>query len=445
MLGKNSASINKTYDFWRKNLMLSMIIGYATFYLTRKSVNFVMPVMQTELHLDKSDIGWIASLFYLTYGLSKFLSGIFHDQYGYRWFMGAGLVMTGVMNIIFAYCLSFPALLLVWALNGFFQGWGWPPCARLLTHWYSRNERGFWWGLWNISINLGGMSIPLLTAWLATHFSWQIALVIPGLIGIVMGLWLCMQLKGTPAEEGLPTVGVWRRDIFELRQEQVSPPTPMLTILKGSILFNRMIWLLGFSYILIYLIRMAINDWGNIWLSETHGANLLSANAILSLFEMGGLLGALCSGWGSDLLFRGQRAPMILLFSLGLFIAVTALWLMPIHHYALLAACFFSIGFFVFGPQMLIGLAATEYCHKNAAGTVTGYLGLYAYLGAAIAGWPLSQVMAHYGWTGMFVLLTSAAALMGLLLMPLLIADVSKREHLVGPLSFSDDDTFKRF
>ncbi len=116
MLGKNLASINKTYDFWRKNLMLSMIIGYATFYLTRKSVNFVMPVMQTELHLDKGDIGWIASLFYLTYGLSKFLSGIFHDQYGYRWFMGAGLVMTGVMNIIFAYCLSFPALLLVWAL-----------------------------------------------------------------------------------------------------------------------------------------------------------------------------------------------------------------------------------------------------------------------------------------------------------------------------------------
>ena len=58
------------------------------------------------------------------------------------------------------------------------------------------------------------MSIPLLTAWLATHFSWQIALVIPGLIGIVMGLWLCMQLKGTPAEEGLPTVGVWRRDIL---------------------------------------------------------------------------------------------------------------------------------------------------------------------------------------------------------------------------------------
>ncbi|MGO2345167.1 MAG: MFS transporter, partial [Providencia sp.] len=357
------------------------------------------------------------------------------------WFMGVGLVMTGVLNIVFAYCLSFPALLIVWTLNGFFQGWGWPPCARILTHWYSRNERGFWWGLWNISINLGGMLLPLLTALLATHYSWQMALIVPGIIGVVIGLWLCRQLKGTPQEEQLPTVGQWRHDVLELRQERLSPPLPMLSILKETILFNRMIWLLGFSYILVYLIRMAINDWGNLWLTETHGTNLLSANATLSLFELGGLLGAVCSGWGSDILFKGQRAPMILLFSLGLVVSVSALWLTPIHHYALLAVCFFAIGFFVFGPQMLIGLAATEYCHKQAAGTVTGYLGLYAYLGAAIAGWPLSQVIANYGWSGMFALLASAAALMGLLLMPLLIANVSKREHLAGTVSLSNNKT----
>lgn len=65
------------------------------------------------------------------------------------------------------------------------------------------------------------------------------------------------------------------------------PPMPMLTILKEAIIFNRMIWLLGFSYILVYLIRMAINDWGNLWLTERHGTNLLSANATLSLFELG--------------------------------------------------------------------------------------------------------------------------------------------------------------
>lgn len=74
---------------------------------------------------------------------------------------------------------------------------------------------------------------------------------------------------------------------------------------------------------------------------------------------------------------------------------------------------------------MLIGLAAVECGHKGAAGSITGFLGLFAYLGAALAGWPLSQVIEGYGWSGMFSLLSIAAVLMGLLLMPLLMASVT--------------------
>ena len=38
-----------------------------------------------------------------------------------------------------------------------------------------------------------------------------------------------------------------------------------------------------------------------------------------------------------------------------------------------------TIGFFVFGPQMLIGMAAAECSHKEAAGAATGFVGLFAY------------------------------------------------------------------
>lgn len=421
-------SITAHYRYWRGRLLISMVVGYAAFYLTRRSVTFAMPVMQVELGLDKADIGLLGTLFYLAYGGSKFVSGMVHDRIGARWFMGVGLLMTGVLNIAFAFSASLPALLVVWTLNGFFQGWGWPPCARLLTHWYSRNERGLWWGCWNTSINIGGAAVPLLSGALAASQGWQAALLIPGAIAIVLGGILCRQLCGTPREEGLPTVGQWRRDPLELRQEQQSPPMSLGQMLNRTILRNGIIWILALSYVLVYLIRIALNDWGNLWLTESHGVQLLSANATVMLFELGGLLGALFAGWGSDLLFRGQRAPMILLFSLGLFLSVTAIWLVPIHHYALLAVNFFSIGFFVFGPQMLIGLAATEYAHKEAAGTVTGFLGLFAYLGAALAGWPLAQWMQFYGWSGFFALLTLAAACVGLLLMPLMMAGTSRSQ-----------------
>lgn len=427
---------NRTYHYWRVRLMATMVVGYATFYLTRKSVNFVMPEMQVQLGLEISDIGLLSTLFYLTYGCSKFLSGVFNDTSNVRWVMGFGLLMTGILNIIFTFCHSLTGLLIVWTLNGFFQGWGWPPCAKMLTSWYSRNERGFWWGCWNTSINLGGAAMPLIAGLSATLYGWQAALIMPGIIAILLGLWLCRQPFIKPKQFNLPTVGQWRNDALELEQEKQSPPLPISTILLKSILFNRSIWLLGFAYVLVYLIRMALNDWGNIWLSMNLDTSLLSANVPLSLFEIGGLCGGLFAGWGSDLLFRGQRAPMITLFSIGLFLSVTALWLSPIHNlspahnYSLMMICFFSVGFFIFGPQMLIGLAATEYTHKDASATVTGVLGLFAYWGAALAGWPLARIIENYGWSGFFTLLTIAATAIGFMLIPLVVANsVSNPQH----------------
>ena len=126
--------VNARYHYWRPRLMAAMVMGYAAFYLTRKSVNYAMPVMQLELGLDKGDIGLLGTLFYLAYGGSKFVSGIVSDRTQARWIMGIGLMMTGVLNVVFTLCHTLPALLIVWTLNGFFQGWGWPPCCQLA--WY---------------------------------------------------------------------------------------------------------------------------------------------------------------------------------------------------------------------------------------------------------------------------------------------------------------------
>ncbi len=95
------------------------------------------------------------------------------------------------------------------------------------------------------------------------------------------------------------------------------------------------------SYVLVYIVRTAINDWGNLYLTEQHHYSLLSANGALSLFEVGGFLGSLVGGWGSDKLFGGNRGPMILLFAMGIFLAVAALWVMPVTSYILQSGCFF--------------------------------------------------------------------------------------------------------
>lgn len=40
-------------------------------------------------------------------------------------------------------------------------------------------------------------------------------------------------------------------------------------ILTKYVLLNPYIWLLSFCYVLVYVVRAAINDWGNLYMSET--------------------------------------------------------------------------------------------------------------------------------------------------------------------------------
>ncbi|MBY8089052.1 MFS transporter [Vibrio fluvialis] len=409
---------NQAYRYWRIQLMVSMYVGYAVFYLTRKSFNFALPGMLTDLGLDYSDLGLLGTLFYLTYGVSKFVSGLMIDHSRSRYFMGLGLLATGIVNIAFGFSSSLLAFTLLWTVNAFFQGWGWPACAKILTSWYSRSERGFWWSIWNTCHNLSGALIPVAIGFISLNFGWRYGFIVPGCVAVLVGIWLCYRIQEKPTEMGLPSVGQWRNDALELEHEKEGQGLPFNVAVYRYVLTNRYIWLLCGSYLLVYVVRIAINDWGALYLVERHAFDVLSANSAVSMFEVGGFLGSLFGGWGSDRYFHGNRAPMNLIFALGIFASVAALWLTPVDHIGFLAGCFFCIGFFVFGPQMMIGMAAAECARKDLAGTATGFIGLFSYLGAALASYPMSLAIEHWGWEGFFCLITAAAAVISLQLLP---------------------------
>ncbi len=419
-MSKFTPEIDRTYGYWRVHLMFAMYLGYAGFYLTRKSFNFAVPEMIAVLGVDKSDIGLMATLFYITYGFSKFFSGIFSDKANPRYFMAIGLMMTGIMNIFFGLSDSVLFFTALWVANAWFQGWGWPACSKLLTTWYSRNERGRWWSIWNTAHNVGGALTPLVIGYVILHCSWRDGFVIVGGLAIFIGLFLLWRLRNTPESMGLPSVGHWRDDKLELTQEKVAPYLSWRKILRHYVFLNKYIWLLALSYTLVYIVRTAINDWGNIYLTEKHHYDLVSANSALAVFEVGGILGSLVAGWGSDRLFSSNRGPMALIFAIGIFLSITALWLLPKENYILQVTLFFIVGFFIFGPQMLIGMAAAECSHKKTPGAATGFIGLFAYLGAAIAGYPLALVMQYFHWRGFFVFIAFCSAGIAISLLPFL-------------------------
>ena len=200
-----------------------------------------------------------------------------------------------------------------------FQGWGWPPCTKIMTTWYSHNERGVWWVLCNTSHNVGGFIIPLLAAYLATTYTWRTGMIVPGIIGLGVGVLICVLLRDKPESIGLPKVGEWREDALE--QEQVKTSDASLRtwqVLRQYVFTNKYIWLVAMSYVLVYVVRIGMNDWTNIFLHEERGIELIVANSTISMFELGGFIGTIVAGWESDPLFRGNRAPMNVIFMMGI-------------------------------------------------------------------------------------------------------------------------------
>lgn len=416
---KDKKIIDKKYRYWRIRTLYSMYIGYAVFYFTRKSFTFAMPEMLLSLNVTKANLGLLSTLFYVIYGVSKFISGMLSDRSSPRYFMATGLIATGIANILFGFSNALFLLSLFWCINAFFQGWGWPPCARLLTHWYSKNERGRWWGIWNTSHNVGGALVPLIVAatFIVWH-SWQAAMFIPGIIAIVVGFVVINRLRDVPTSLGLPPIEEYRNDHQSKRMEKDSAKMPIGQILVKYIIRNRYIWLLAISYVLIYVVRTALNDWGAVYLNEK-GASIVGADTAMAFFEIGGFIGSLAAGWISDIIFKGKRGPVNVIYSLGILLSILGFWWVPGKSLFLHSILVFTIGFLVFGPQMLIGVAAAELTHKAAAGTSTGFVGLFGYLGAALSGLPLGLVIQDYHWNGFFIVVAICSILSIISLLPL--------------------------
>lgn len=415
---QDQQEVKERYKYWRWRIFYGMYVGYVFYYFTRKSFTFAMPVLMQDLGLQISDLGILSSILSITYGVSKFLSGMLSDRSNPRFFMATGLILTGVFNICFGMMSSIVFFAIFWGLNGIFQGWGWPPCARLLTHWYSQKERGTWWGLASTSHSVGGALIPFIAAFCAQCWGWRFAMYIPGVLCLFAGLFIMNRLRDTPQSLGLPPVEKFKDDYPASKAHEEGEISAKDMLFK-HVLTNKFIWILAVSYFFVYIIRQAVNDFGALFLIQSKGYSMMAASSSVFWFEAGGIFGTLVAGWASDKIFKGRRAPINVIFALGVVFAIGGLYLSPPGWMILDYTLMFAIGFLIFGPQMLIGMAAVELSHKKAAGTSNGFVGWVAYLGAATAGYPISKIAEVWGWYGFFVALTICGIVTVALLVPL--------------------------
>ena len=223
---------DKRYKALRLQVFMGAFIGYAAFYIVRKNFSMAIPML-APFGFEKGELGTVLAMNAVAYALSKFLMGSVSDRSDARKFLPLGLILASLsMMFMIVPITAFGdnhamAIVLMGVLNflvGWFNGMGWPPCGRVMTHWFSQTERGTMMSIWNCAHNVGGALVGPMAVYGATWFgSWFYAnqpdhyfligtFVFPAATAILIAILAYCLLRDTPQSCGLPSVEKWRND-----------------------------------------------------------------------------------------------------------------------------------------------------------------------------------------------------------------------------------------
>ncbi len=464
----------KKFKYWQWRTIAGTMIGYIFFYLIRKNFSFLMPGLTAEYGISKTSLGAVITAAGFLYGLSKLLNGMLADRVNGRWHMVTGLAVSTLTAILIGFGAEiitaltgvpegstpefvgkFTILLsALWIVNNIFQGCGFPPCSRLIPRWVPSNELSTKMSIWNTSHSIGAglagilcgsfimasmgtdMSAdPAMLSTIAANLgkdvtdpavisaaehvgAWKWAFIIPGIIAAVGVFITAGILRDTPKSVGLPEL----EDGAEKEDAPVESQAEISAYITKHVWKNPVIWALALADFFVYVIRFAVLDWGPTFLREHCAMSPEWAASTVIIFELFGVVGMLAAGWISDKVFGGRATRTCLFCMLGTLVAILGFiglqtaGASPVMLLFVLALA----GMFIYGPQALIGVVASNHATRKASATANGLVGFVSYISPIVSGLGFGMIAdSQFGWHGVFVAMVVMAIIGALIFVPM--------------------------
>ena len=531
----------KRFKSWQWRTIIVTMLGYAFFYFVRKNFSFAMPGLSAEYGISNTSFGIVMTIVGLVYGFSRYFNGILADRMNARYHMSIGLALCALASLAFGFMphilgieigkaphtlvVAFAVLLVA---NNIFQGSGFPPCARLLSHWIPPHELATKQSIWNTSHSIGASILAILCGFimgnmgtdisnnqqdvekitqnylttlykadvkewnddiskvvkigepvaveggytvdvrytlkadtkdtLATSYTfshenflkakavvdksgedlkdkdlvdkiatecniskaqadatmaivkrtehtgaWQWAFWLPAIIALVGALGLFVFLRDTPKSVGLPEIESAKTSL----DDNDNDPAARRAFAVKMVYKNPIIWGLAFANFFVYVVRFSVLDWGPKFLTEACNMSYEKAGITVAAFEIMAIVGTLVAGWVTDRFFAGRAHRTCLWCMVGAGLAMGAFYMFYLNPGMapdwVLIGVLAMAGFFIYGPQALIGIAASNQATKKAAATANGLVGIFGYLSTAVSGIGIGWLADHFGWNYVFI------------------------------------------
>ena len=237
-------------------VFLLLSLGWFSYYFCRKTFVVSMPELIRHRGLEKTHLGTIASSFTILYGVSKLISGIMSDKFSGKRLLSVGLFVSGICCLLFPCFNHVLVLAVLWGCNGYVQGFGWPGCANVLKNWYDRGEMATWWAVLSAAGNIGATITPLAFTFMTLNCGWEKSFHFTGAGACFVGVLLWMLIQDSPPQGVNKT-----SDSRNIKRTEKNHSW-------YEVLVEFDVWLVGFAYAMLGMIRYSISDWSMLYFTE---------------------------------------------------------------------------------------------------------------------------------------------------------------------------------
>jgi sugar phosphate permease len=393
-------------------------ITYAGFYLCRKNLSVMLPLLHDVSGLHSIDLANIVFGYSLLYAVGQFGWGPLSDRIGAKRVVGVGLLLVVASNLLMGAHASWIWLLVFACLNGAGQSTGWSGLVKTMAIWFSGANRGIVMAWWGTNYVLGGFLATAFATWVALQpwllpqLGWRRGFLFPALLLLVItGVYL-IGAKEAPEQAGLPSE--LRGEPAQLHAAHSNWSTLAALLRKPSL------WMISLSYFFLTLCRYALMFWLPLYMVKGLKYSLQTSGYVSSLYELIGVIGAVLAGYISDRYIQSRRAPVAAIMLCGF--GVILLLEPTMTQFGLMgtALAISLAGICSYGPDTLIsGAGAQDVGEDKGAATAAGLVDGIGHLGAIFSPYLVVFVSGHFGWDHLFLPLAGAAFLSGAALIPI--------------------------
>ncbi|XP_075822475.1 glucose-6-phosphate exchanger SLC37A2 isoform X1 [Microtus pennsylvanicus] len=468
-------------DSWfRGFILLITFLVYVCYHMSRKPISIVKSRLhqncsalvrpENDTHdpndttwcswspFDKDDytelLGAVDNAFLVAYAIGMFISGIFGERLPLRYYLSAGMVLSGLFTSLFGlgYFWDIHMLwyfVLIQVCNGLVQTTGWPSVVTCVGNWFGKGKRGFIMGIWNSHTSVGNI-LGSLIAGVWVNQQWGLSFIVPGVITAAMGIITFLFLIEYP--EDVDCTPPQHHDDQEKERDNPEDPVngpyscresnvdiaassfkepgsePAAISFLGALKIPGVI---EFSLCLLFakLVSYTFLYWLPLYIFNVAHFSAKEAGDLSTLFDAGGIIGGITAGLISD--YTNGRATTCCIM------LILAAPMMFLYNYfgqngiassiVMLIIC----GVLVNGPYALIttAVSADLGTHESLKGnakalsTVTAIIDGTGSIGAAL-GPLLAGLISPTGWNNVFYMLISADILACLLLCRLVYKEI---------------------